>query len=64
VNSYDALGSFVLIPIGLTVVGPVADAIGVSKTLWLSAGFIFLMVVACLFSRDVRELERNEQPIL
>ena len=64
VNSYDALGSFVLIPIGLTVVGPLADAIGVSKTLWLSAGFIFVMVVACLFSRDVRELERNEQPIV
>jgi MFS family permease len=64
VNSYDALGSFVLIPIGLTAVGPLADAIGVSTTLWLSAGFILVMVLACLFSRDVRELERNEQPIL
>ena len=64
VNSYDALGSFVLIPIGLTVVGPLADAIGVSTTLWLSAAFGFVITAACLSSRDVRELERNEQPIL
>jgi predicted MFS family arabinose efflux permease len=64
VNSYDALGSFVLIPIGLTLVGPLADAIGVSTTLWLSAAFGFVITAACLFSRDVRRLERNEQPIL
>jgi Major Facilitator Superfamily. len=64
VNSYDALGSFVLIPIGLTLVGPLADAIGVSPTLWLSAAFGFVITAACLLSRDVRELERKEQPIL
>jgi MFS family permease len=64
VNSYDALGSFVLIPIGLTVIGPLADAIGVSTTLWIAAAFAFVMAAACLFNRDVRELERNEQSIL
>lgn len=38
VSSYDVLGSFVLMPIGFAIVGPVADAIGVTETLWLSLG--------------------------
>lgn len=60
VNSYDALGSFVFIPIGLTVVGPVADAIGVSTTLWIITGIDALMAVAMLASADVRRLRRVE----
>ena len=36
VSSYDALGSFVAIPIGLSLAGPAADALGVSTTLWLA----------------------------
>jgi Transmembrane secretion effector len=36
VASYDTLGSFVLIPIGVAVVGPVADAIGITTTLWIA----------------------------
>ena len=38
VSSYDVLGSFVLMPIGYAVVGPLSDAIGVTETLWLSLG--------------------------
>jgi MFS family permease len=38
VSSYDVLGSFVLMPIGFAIVGPIADAIGVTETLWLSLG--------------------------
>ena len=38
VSSYDALGSFVAIPIGLSIVGPVSAAIGVSNTLWVAFG--------------------------
>lgn len=38
VSSYDVLGSFVLMPIGFAVVGPLADVIGVDETLWLSLG--------------------------
>jgi predicted MFS family arabinose efflux permease len=58
VNSYDALGSFVFIPIGLTVVGPIADAIGVSTTLWIITAIDALMAIAMLASADVRELRR------
>jgi len=36
VASYDALGSFVLIPVGTALVGPVSDAIGVTETLWIA----------------------------
>jgi len=38
VSSYDVLGSFVLMPIGFAIVGPVADSIGVTETLWVSLG--------------------------
>jgi MFS family permease len=39
VSSYDALGSFVLIPLGTAVVGPVAGLVGVRTTL-LAAGIV------------------------
>jgi MFS family permease len=58
VNSYDALGSFVFIPVGLTVAGPAADAIGASGTLWAAAGIALVMMLGALLSRDVRQLER------
>ena len=44
VSSYDALGSFVLMPIGFALAGPLADAFGISTTLWLA----FALDVACL----------------
>jgi MFS family permease len=60
VNSYDALGSFVFIPIGLTLVGPLADAIGVSTTIWCCAAVSAVTGLVALSSRDVRRLRRVE----
>jgi MFS family permease len=37
VSSYDSLGSFVLVPVGLAVAGPIAGAIGITATLLASA---------------------------
>jgi MFS family permease len=37
VSSYDALGSFVLVPLGAAIAGPTAAAIGVEPALWLAA---------------------------
>ena len=51
-------GSFVAIPIGLSVAGPVADGIGVAETLWIAVAVQALSVVAVLAVRDVRELRR------
>src|SRR2546428_6471809 len=65
VNSYDALGSFVFIPIGLTIAGPIAGAIGVSATLWAGAGIAVFTSLSALASRDVRTLRRREeQPVV
>ena len=58
VYSYDALGSFVLIPLGLIAAGPVAAAIGTHEALWAAAGVIALATLAMLAVRDVRTLER------
>ncbi len=59
VSAYDALGSFVAIPVGLTLAGPVSAAIGTSETIW-AAGALFLAALLPLFAvRDVRRLERT-----
>ena len=58
-SSYDALGSFALMPIGFAVVGPVAAAIGTSTTC-LAAAVVTVVATALVFlSRDVRTLERR-----
>ena len=46
VYSYDALGSFVLVPLGLIVAGPLAEAIGVDATLWGAAAIAIVVVLA------------------
>ena len=58
VTSYDALGSFVFIPAGLTIAGPLADAIGLTHALWLGAAVIAGSMLSALAVRDVRELRR------
>ena len=45
VSSYDTLGSFVLIPLGAALAGPVAALIGVESTLILAG----LISIACIF---------------
>lgn len=62
VYSYDAVGSFVLIPLGLVVAGPLAEAVGTDQALWLAAGTIAVGVLAMLAVRDVRTLERLPAP--
>ena len=59
VYSYDALGSFVLIPLGIVAAGPLAEAVGADETLWLAAATIGIATLAMLSVRDVRTLERR-----
>jgi MFS family permease len=59
VYSYDALGSFIAIPIGQVAVGPLALAVGVVPALLVSAAVATLAVIGMLTSRDVRTLEHR-----
>jgi predicted MFS family arabinose efflux permease len=58
VSSYDALGSFVFIPLGAALAGPLADRFGVTETLWGLLAVGLASVFGALLSRDVRELQR------
>lgn len=60
VSSYDALGSFVFIPAGQTVAGPLSDAIGIEETQLLCAGVVLGTTLAALSVADVRGLRRAE----
>jgi predicted MFS family arabinose efflux permease len=63
VNSYDALGSFVFIPLGLVIAGPLAAQLGVTETLWLFLVVGVLSIGGALLSRDVRTLRRVDEPV-
>lgn len=58
-SSYDALGSFVLIPVGLAVAGPVGAAVGLRASFIGSSVLIVAATALVLLSRDVRTLERR-----
>ena len=58
-SSYDALGSFVLIPVGLAVAGPVGAAVGLRASFIGSSVLIAAVTALVLLSRDVRTLERR-----
>lgn len=60
VSAYDALGSFVFIPIGLTVAGPLTEAIGLEATIWLAGAVSLGAVLAVLMSSEVRNLRRRD----
>ncbi len=47
VSSYDALASFVLIPIGMAFAAPTAVAIGIDQTLWLAVA-VFVAATAVI----------------
>jgi hypothetical protein len=59
VSSYDALGSFVLTPLGLAAAGPVAQAAGTRDTILGAAALSLGATLAVLLSRDVRTIRRR-----
>lgn len=62
VSAWDWMGSYLFLPLGLVLAGPVSDVIGVSETLWISVAFIVLSTFAVLLVPDVRNLRRLDQP--
>ena len=61
VSSYDALGSFVAIPIGTFLYGWLATAVDLEVLMLVSAGVYVLISLAALLSRSVRELGRSSE---
>ena len=59
VYSYDALGSWVLIPLGLAVAGPIAELIGTLETILAATAISLSATLAVLFVRDVRTISRR-----
>jgi MFS family permease len=59
VYSYDMVGSFIAMPIGEVVAGPVAQATSVEGTLVGAGVVVVLSVLGMLSSRDVRTLEHR-----
>ncbi|MGW7530272.1 MFS transporter [Streptomyces sp. NPDC054783] len=59
VSSYDWLISFTVAPLGYASAGPLADAIGVTRTLELALAFVVAGVVAVLLVPRVRQLRQS-----
>lgn len=62
VSSYDVLGSFALIPVGVAIMGPISHAIGVADTLMGAALVVVVATAAVISVADVRNLRRLETP--
>jgi MFS family permease len=54
VRSYDILVSFVFMPVGMLVFGPIADALGFERTLLAAAAIVAVTCVAVAFTPEVR----------
>ena len=60
VSAYNWMGAMAFLPAGYAIAGPVAMAIGVSTSLWIAAGWIFVSTVLVLRVRSVRDVRRDE----
>ena len=58
-SSYDALGSWVLMPIGFAAAGPIAESVGVRATFVGATLLVLAATALVLLSRDVRMLRRR-----
>ncbi len=59
VYSYDALGSFVLVPLGQAAAGPAGDVFGTRATFFGAAVLVVVATLPVLAVRDVRTLEQH-----
>lgn len=58
VSSYDWLGSLLLMPLGLALVGPVAETVGVSTTLVVSGAWTVVSALVLLSLPSIRAVQR------
>lgn len=63
VSSYDAFGSFVFMPIGLAVAGPLAVLLGLRPAIWVALVVMTVPTLLVLLVRDVRTMTRRKSPL-
>jgi MFS family permease len=63
VSSYDALGSFVAMPVGQLLAGPLAAALGLRQVLVGGAVLYVVVALATVAVPSVRNLQRADQPL-
>ena len=56
VSAYNWMGAMIFLPAGYAIAGPVANAIGVSTSLWIGAAWIVLSTIAVLSVPAVRDV--------
>ena len=57
VSAYNWMGAMAFLPAGYAIAGPVADAIGMSTSLWIGAAWILVTTAIVIAVRDVRRFE-------
>lgn len=62
VSSYDWLGSWLFLPLGYVVIGPVAETIGYDTTLLIAVGWTVLSTLGILLIPSVRNLRGKAAP--
>lgn len=63
ISSYDALGSYVLAPVGIAIAGPLAAAFGTSAVLTAGGALVILLPLLVLLLPEVRHIRRQEPAI-
>jgi sulfite exporter TauE/SafE len=63
VSSYDALGSFVLVPLGTVLAGPIASAVGVRATLFGAGVLTLVMNLLVLAQSSVWSIRQEPEPV-
>ena len=58
VSSFERVSVYAPLPIGMALAGPVAEALGVEATLWISAAWLGVSTVFLLSVPSVRRMER------
>ena len=62
VSSYDELGSFLLIPLGLALAGPASNLLGMGVTLWGAAAISAVCIATMAAIPSVRALRSKGAP--
>ncbi len=62
VSAWDWMGSFLFLPLGLVLAGPVSEVIGISTTLWIAVSWAVVSTFAALLVPSVRNLRRLDEP--